>query len=49
MGNVATKSFGKEEAVELFPHLYGGINLNAVVQELQVERDSAGKFLSIKG
>eukprot|EP00123_Amoebidium_parasiticum_P008094 comp18570_c0_seq1/m.20069 comp18570_c0_seq1/g.20069 ORF comp18570_c0_seq1/g.20069 comp18570_c0_seq1/m.20069 type:complete len:128 (-) comp18570_c0_seq1:327-710(-) len=33
----------------LFPHLYGTINYDAVVDELQVERADDGTYLDIKG
>jgi uncharacterized protein (DUF952 family) len=35
---------GVDLATELFPHIYGPINLNAVVDALEFEPDSDGKF-----
>ncbi len=49
MGSTAAKQAAPGEAVEIFPHLYGGINVDAVVSELAVTRDKSGKFLSIQG
>jgi uncharacterized protein (DUF952 family) len=39
---------GSEPAV-LFPHLYGTVDYEAVMQELTVVRDEAGRFLRIEG
>ena len=49
VGNTAAKSSKPDETIEIFPHLYGGINLDAILSELPVERDSSGTFLSIQG
>eukprot|EP00878_Enallax_costatus_P005617 GHUV01005891.1.p1 GENE.GHUV01005891.1~~GHUV01005891.1.p1 ORF type:complete len:138 (+),score=46.29 GHUV01005891.1:231-644(+) len=34
---------------QLFPHLYGPLNLDAVTQELAVQRDADGSFVAIEG
>ncbi len=49
MGNKPAKELGPGEEPEVFPHLYGGINLDAIQSELSVERDASGKFVSIAG
>ena len=43
------KEGGREEEVELFPHVYGGIPIKAVVGVLQVRRGGDGRFLGIEG
>jgi len=49
VGNKPAKELGPGEEPEVFPHLYGGINLDAIQSELSVERDASGKFVSIAG
>jgi uncharacterized protein (DUF952 family) len=51
VGKKQTKKFGEgaEDTEELFPHLYGTIDHDAVVGELQVQRNDAGEFLTIEG
>ena len=49
VGETKAKEAKPGENVERFPHLFGGINLDAIVSVLPVKRDSAGKFLSIQG
>ena len=51
VGEKETTNFSQNGSqVELFPHLYGTIDFKAVVEELDVTRDSAtGEFLSIAG
>lgn len=49
VGETAAKDFKSGESEELFPHLYGGINLDAIASILPVVRDEAGHFTSIKG
>ena len=46
---VGDKSANKLEGAVLFPHLYGTINFNAVVDELIVERLPDGSFVRIEG
>jgi uncharacterized protein (DUF952 family) len=47
VGEKQTTKFS--EGAELFPHLYGTIDKDAVTKELQVLREgSTGKFLSIE-
>ena len=41
------KEGGREEEVELFPHVYGGIPPKAVVGVLEVRRGEDGSFLGI--
>lgn len=35
--------------VQLFPHIYGGINKLAVTRVMKIVRDGSGKFVSIEG
>lgn len=51
VGDKATKTFrdGDAEDVQVFPHLYGTINFDAVIAELSVKRASDGTFESIDG
>lgn len=49
MGNKPAKELKPGEQPEIFPHLYGGINLDAIESELSVQRDSSGTFVSIAG
>jgi len=50
VGTTPAHKVGAEEAEQpLFPHLYGTIDFDAVVRELEVERDASGAFLAIKG
>lgn len=45
----AHASNSQDEEPVLFPHLYGTINFDSVVEELAVDRDEAGRFLKIHG
>jgi uncharacterized protein (DUF952 family) len=38
---------GADLATELFPHVYGPINLDAVVQVLDFEPDKNGQFTNL--
>ncbi|CAG9466349.1 unnamed protein product [Pedinophyceae sp. YPF-701] len=38
-----------KEGEQLFPHLYGGIDVAAVFDTMRMVRDPAGRFLSIEG
>ena len=38
-----------EQSEPLFPHLYGTIDFDSVVEELPVQRSEEGAFLSITG
>jgi uncharacterized protein (DUF952 family) len=51
VGEKETKQFGDSTAdeVQVFPHLYGTIDHDAVIGELKVERSNTGEFLSIEG
>lgn len=44
-----TQPAGEVAEQQLFPHLYGGIDLGAVTAELGVTRSQDGTFLSIAG
>ena len=37
------------DAAEVFPHLYGTIDFDAVVAKLPVKRSMSGEFLSVEG
>lgn len=45
---VGDKDTYTKDEVELFPHLYGTIDFDSVVQELKVKRDTDGSFLHIE-
>lgn len=50
VGDKETAKFGDtSEDVEIFPHLYGTIDHDAVIGELKVERGPEGEFLAIEG
>lgn len=51
VGDKETTKFGDSpEEVEVFPHLYGTIDHDAVIGELKVERnETTGEFLGIEG
>jgi uncharacterized protein (DUF952 family) len=49
VGTKPAKKLKPGEQPEIFPHLYGGINLSAIEAELSVQRDATGKFISIAG
>ncbi len=38
-----------EDAARIFPHVYGPLEIGAVRRVLEVNRDDAGRFLSIGG
>ena len=40
---------GKQGEEPLFPHLYGTIDFDAVVEELPVARNADGTFVSVEG
>eukprot|EP00667_Euglena_gracilis_P026242 EG_transcript_31411 len=44
---VGGKEAHTSDTAQLFPHLYGTIDFDAVREELAVQRDDAGQFLSI--
>ncbi len=44
---VGDKASGDFDA-PTFPHLYGGLNAEAVVAETPIERDCEGRYLGIK-
>lgn len=46
VGNTPAKS---DQAAQLFPHLYGGLDLGSVVRELTVARGEGGAFTAIEG
>jgi uncharacterized protein (DUF952 family) len=50
VGDKETAEFGSDgDKVEKFPHLYGTIDFDAVLRELNVSRcDDMGTFLSIE-
>lgn len=45
VGNVASNS----ASTVLFPHIYGGINAEAVVNTYPIVRESDGSFVRIEG
>lgn len=45
----ATQPERADQEQPLFPHLYGGIDLEAIIREHTVKRDSSGHFLAIEG
>lgn len=47
--NFADKTEGDKTEEQLFPHLYGTIDFDAVESELAVHRATDGAFLSIEG
>ena len=50
VGDKQTTKFGDGAGeVEVFPHLYGTIDHDAVIGELKVERTAGGEFVAIEG
>ena len=49
VGDKESTGLLKEQEQPLFPHLYGRLDLDSVVEELPMKRSSDGTFLSIEG
>jgi uncharacterized protein (DUF952 family) len=49
VGQKEPAAFGTRDEQPLFPHLYGTIDVDAVVAELNVVRDGSGTFTAIDG
>ena len=49
VGDKPAKELKPGEQALVFPHLYGGINIDAITAELSIQRADNGKFVAIEG
>ena len=49
VGNIEAKVYSKEAEAPKFPHIYGAINTDSVIELFPIVRAEDGSFLSITG